>query len=60
MSCCNAVTYKWKVHNGSIEIISFAMTFVLNQPSLSISRCSSRYEGDIDVSVVSFVSISMG
>jgi hypothetical protein len=37
-------TYKWKVHNRKIEIISFLVSFVLNRPSLAISRCRSRYE----------------
>jgi hypothetical protein len=35
-------------------------SFVLNRPSLSISRCRSRYEADLSVSVVSFISSSMG
>jgi hypothetical protein len=38
--CWNVDTYKWKVHNGKIEIISFV---VMLSPSLSISRCRSRY-----------------
>jgi hypothetical protein len=42
------------------DVIMALISPYTNQPSLSISRCSSRYEGDIDVSVVSFVSISMG
>jgi hypothetical protein len=25
--CWNVATYKWKVHNGKIEIISFAVKF---------------------------------
>jgi hypothetical protein len=39
----NIATYKCKVHNGKIEIIYFVVEF-LNRPSLSISRCRSRYE----------------
>ena len=44
--CWNVATYKWKVHNGKIEIVSFVVKFVLNRSSLSISRCMSRYEAD--------------
>jgi hypothetical protein len=33
--------------------------FVLNRPSLSITRCRSRYAVDLSVSVVSFISSSM-
>jgi hypothetical protein len=33
---------------------------VLNRPLLSISRCSSRYEADLSISVVSYISSSMG
>jgi hypothetical protein len=32
----NAAIYKWKVRNGTIEIISFVVKFGLNRPSLSI------------------------
>jgi hypothetical protein len=56
----NFATYKWKVHNGKIEIISFVVNFDLNRSSLSISMCRSRYEADLAVSVVSFISSSMG
>jgi hypothetical protein len=41
-----------RIYNGKIEIISF----VLNHRSLS-TRC--RYEADLSVSVVSFISRSM-
>ena len=42
--CCrNIATYKCKVHNGKIEIIYLVVEF-LNRPSMSISRCRSRYE----------------
>ena len=48
--CCYKVaTYKWEVHNGKIEIISFA-SFVLNRPLLYIFRCRSRYETELVVS----------
>jgi hypothetical protein len=43
-----------RIYNGKIEIISF----VLNHRSLS-TRCRSRYEADLSVSVVSFISRSM-
>jgi hypothetical protein len=33
---------------------SLLSSFVLNRHSLSISRCRSRYEADLSVSVVSF------
>ena len=39
------------MHNGKIEIISFVLNFVLNRPSLSISRCRLRYEADLSVSL---------
>jgi hypothetical protein len=52
--CWIIVTYKWKVHNGKIVIISFVVRFHLNQTSLSIVRVMSRYEADLAVSVVSF------
>jgi hypothetical protein len=38
----------------------FCRSFVLNRPWLSISRCRSRYEAVVSVSVVSFISSSMG
>jgi hypothetical protein len=41
--CWNVATFKWKVHNGKIEIISLVGNFVLNPPSLSISRYRSKY-----------------
>jgi len=53
--CWNVATHKWKVHNGKIEIISFVVKLVLNRLSLLISRCRSRYEADLSVSVVSFI-----
>jgi hypothetical protein len=53
--CLNVATYEWKVHNGKIEIISFVVKF-----RSSISRCRSKYEADLAVSVASFISRSMG
>ena len=53
-SCSNVATYKWKVHNGKMEITSFDLKF---RPFLSIFRCMSRYDV---VSVVSFISSSNG
>jgi hypothetical protein len=47
-------TFRYKVDVLSLEINP------LNRPSLSISRCRSRYEADLSVSVVSFISSSMG
>ena len=52
--CWNVATYKCEVRNGKIVIISF----VLNSPSLSMSRCRSRYEADLVVYVVFFISIN--
>ena len=40
--------------------ISCVVKFLLNRPSLSISSCRSRYEADLSLSVVSFISSSMG
>ena len=37
-----------------------SQSFGLNPPSLSISRCRSRYVADLSVYVVSFISSSMG
>jgi hypothetical protein len=47
----NVATYKWKVHNEKIAIISFVVKF----HSYGMGR--SRYEADLSVSVVSFVCI---
>jgi hypothetical protein len=58
--CDNVATYKWKFHNGKIEIISFVVKFLFNRPSLLILRCRSRYEADLSVFVVFFISNSMG
>jgi hypothetical protein len=44
--CWNVATYKWKVHNVKLK------SFVLTRPSLIISRCMSRYEANLAVSVV--------
>ena len=52
--CWNVATYKCEVRNGKIVIISF----VLNLPSLSMSRCRSRYEAELVVYVVFFISIN--
>ena len=56
----NVATYKWNVHNGKIEILSFVLMFVLYRPSLSMSGCMSRIESDLAVTVISFISTSMG
>jgi hypothetical protein len=52
--CWNVATYKYEVRNGEIVIISF----VLYRPSLSMSRCRSRYEADLVVYVIFFISIN--
>ena len=52
--CWNVAIYKCEVRNGKIVIISF----VLNRPSLSMSRCRSRYDADLVVYVVFFISIN--
>jgi hypothetical protein len=44
----------------NLNHLFFFVKFVFNCPSLSISRCKSRYEADLYVFVVSFVSSSMG
>jgi hypothetical protein len=49
--CWNVATYKWTVHNGNIEILSFVIKFC---SSLPISRLRSRYEANLAVSVVFF------
>ena len=49
--CWNVVTYKWKVHNGKIEIFSHKVSF-LTGPSLSISRCILMFEADLAVSFI--------
>jgi hypothetical protein len=38
--CWNVATYKWKVHNGKIEIISFIVMFRSYPPSLSFPNTS--------------------
>ena len=58
--CWNVATYKLKIHNGKIEIISFVVQIRPIQPSLSIARSMSRYEADISASVISFISSSIG
>jgi hypothetical protein len=37
---------------GKLKSSLLSYNFVLNRPSLSISRCRSRYEADVSVSVV--------
>ena len=39
--CWNDATYKWKVHNGKIKIISFVVMFQ-NMSTMSISKCISQ------------------
>jgi hypothetical protein len=45
---------------GKLKSSFLLYGFVLNLPSLSISRCRSRYEADLFVSGVFFISSSMG
>jgi hypothetical protein len=54
--CWNVASYKWKVHTGKIEIMSFVVVS-LSAPH-SISNHRSSYEADLPVSVVSFISTS--
>ena len=56
--CWNVASYKWKVHTGKIEIMSFVVVSL--SASYSISNHRSSYEADLSVSVVSFISTSMG
>jgi hypothetical protein len=50
--------YKWNI---SVVIKDTDIpNFVLKRPSLSISRCRSRYEAGLSIYVVSFISSSMG
>jgi hypothetical protein len=56
--CWNVATYKWKVHTGKIEIMSFVVVFLTAPHSISSHRSS--YDADLSVSVVSFISTSMG
>jgi hypothetical protein len=58
--CWNVATYKLKIHNEKIEIISFVVQIRPIQPSLSMARSMSRYEADISASVISFISSSIG
>ena len=45
---------------GKLKSYCFIVESPFNRPSLSISRCRSRYEADLSVSVVSFISSLMG
>jgi hypothetical protein len=47
----NVATYKWKVHNGKIEIISFDVKF---------RGANQRMKPGPAVSVASFISIPVG
>jgi hypothetical protein len=52
--------YKWNVHYDKIEIISFIVKF-RSQLVLTVKfKCMSRYEADLIVYVVSFISNSVG
>jgi hypothetical protein len=45
---------------GRLKSSLLSYSFVLIRSSLSISRCRSRYEADLAVAVVSFISSSKG
>jgi hypothetical protein len=45
---------------GKLKLSLLSESFVLIRHPLSMSRCRSRYEGDLSVFVVSFISSSMG
>jgi len=45
---------------GKLKSSPLLSSYVLNRPSLSISGCMSRYEADLYVYMVTFISSSMG
>jgi hypothetical protein len=45
---------------GKLKSSLLSLSSVLNRHSTSISKCRSRYEADLAVSVVSFISRSTG
>ena len=49
-----------KFTTGKLKSSLLSKSFVLNRPSLSISRCMSMYDADLSVSVVFFILRSMG
>ena len=51
-------TYPWSF--GTHIFYNGKPNFFHKRPSLSISRCRSRYEAGLSISVVSFISSSMG
>ena len=60
MCCWNSATHKWKFTMGKLISSLLSYSFVLYRPSLLISRCKSRYEPHLSLSVLSFISFSMG
>ena len=57
LECCYI---KMEFTIGKFKSSLLSYSFVLNSPSLSISRCRTRYEADLSESVVSFISRSVG
>ena len=46
--------------NGKFTMGILKQGFVLNRHSISISRCTSKHEADLTISVISYISSSMG
>jgi hypothetical protein len=57
---CRYIYINGKFTMRKLKSSLLSYTVVLNRSSLSISKCMSRNETDITVSVVSFISSSMG
>ena len=57
LECCytSMKSSQWEYSNHLLS-----QKFVLNRSSLSISRCKSKYDADLSLSVVSFISSSLG
>jgi hypothetical protein len=55
----NVATYKWKVHNGKIENISFAIKFHFIRFVLRLSRLGPMHEADLTINVAFFISTAM-
>ena len=51
---------KGKLTIGKLKSSRLSYSLVCNLPLMSISRCRSKYEADLVVSVVSFISSSFG
>ena len=55
----NVASHKWQVHNGKLISPLLQQSFVHCQPWLSISRCRSRYEEDLPVSMAPMLNFWM-